>query len=99
MRKLTQNPIDTNLEKSPKRVKINVLTSRNIRLLRLIGVEDGNETCFCPMDTNPEIKIKLQARVFIKAQYEHVFPKKIIDGAMETRSRYLTLPFETDGVV
>ena len=45
------------------RVKINVSTSRNIRLLRLIGVEDGNETCFCPMDTNPEIKIKLQARV------------------------------------
>ena len=28
------------------------------------------------MDTNPEIKIKLQARVFIKAQDEFVFPKK-----------------------
>ena len=86
MRKLTQNHIDTNLKKSPKRVKINVSTSRNIRLLRLIGVEDGNETCFCPMDTNPEIKIKLQARVFIKAQDEFVL-KKIIGGAMETRSR------------
>ena len=51
--------------KSLLRIKINVSTSRNIRLLRLIGVEDADETCFCPMDTNPEIKIKLQARVFI----------------------------------
>ena len=69
------------------RIKINVSTSRNIRLLRLIGVEDGNETCFCPMDTNPEIKIKLQARVFIQFQGEFVSSKYFIDGATETRSR------------
>ena len=53
------------------------------------------------MDTNPEIKIKLQARVFIKFTDEFVFQKKSyqVGGAMETQSRYITLPFETDGVV